>query len=132
MWTKAGALPVTPVDGVNVRKETSMPNFLQDIERVLEQEKVERAVIGNFGGYDWGEGYGEKVPKELRNRLLTWEETKPLLDYEYDDGFGGAECNSIYAWTATRVIFVSEYDGSTTVTSLPRNPCECSPTMLGG
>ncbi len=109
-----------------------MCNFLEDIENVLKEEKVESVVIGSFGGWEWSNSTNEKIPKKFRNKVLTWGEAKPLLDYEYDTGFGGADCHAIYVWTPTKIIFVSEYDGSTRVTSLPRNPIECNPSMPGG
>ena len=59
--------------------------------------------------------------------VSDWDSVRGLLDYEYDHGFGGMECHAIVAWTASRVIFVAEYDGATGVESLPRNPEPTAP-----
>lgn len=53
---------------------------------------------------------------------VSWAEAFPVLNYEYDDGYGGQDCHDIIAWTATKVLYVHEYDGSTSVQSVPRNP----------
>ena len=64
--------------------------------------------------------------------VYSWQEVRPLLDYEYDHGFGGTDCHAITAWTADKVLFVVEYDGSTWVASVPRNPITHVPAMFGG
>lgn len=119
-----------------------MSNFLEDIRKVLSDEPVEAAVIGNHGDSWWredGERDGSLDPDDRRfiapgkrGIVLDWAEAAPLLDYEYDDGFGGADCHPVWIWTPTRVLFVSTYDGSTNVTSVPRNPAAGQPHMPGG
>lgn len=54
--------------------------------------------------------------------ILTWEEARPILDYEYYCGYGSRDCHSLYIWTPTRVIFIHEYDGATWPEAVPRNP----------
>lgn len=44
------------------------------------------------------------------------------LDVEFDSGFGGQDCPHVYLWTATRVGFIHEYDGSTRMRLVYRNP----------
>lgn len=90
--------------------------FAQDIEKVAGSESIDAVVIGPRG-----DRWFDEEPKEPQT-VLSWNEARSQLDYRYDDGFGGAECHRIYAWTRTRVLFVSEYDGATTVMSVPRNP----------
>lgn len=70
-------------------------------------------------------------PKDM-HRVLTWEQASPLLEREFDDGYGGVECNRVYAWTATRTLFVACYDGSSWIASVPRNPSDCEPQCVGG
>lgn len=60
-------------------------------------------------------------------KLLTWEEALPYLQYKFYDGFGGAECHALYAWTATRIFLICEYDGSTRLKTIPRHPVACVP-----
>lgn len=46
---------------------------------------------------------------------------------------GAPECHAITAYTETRVIQVYQYDGSTGVYSIPRNPTGGEvPEMVGG
>lgn len=54
--------------------------------------------------------------------ILSWQEARPHLDYQYDSGYGAVDCHAVYAWTPSRVLFISQYDGSTHVTSVPRHP----------
>ena len=96
--------------------------FAEDIEEVAGDEPIEAVVVGAHG-----DAWFEKQEKRSSYQVLTWKEARAQLDYEYDDGFGGADCHAIYAWTQTRVLFVSEYDGSTTIASVPRNPTESKP-----
>lgn len=93
-------------------------NFWDDILAAAKGEPIEAVVIGG-GLYD-------DDPRSLSDKRLGLvfdaETAKTLLNYRYDSGFGGADCHRIYAYTANRVLLVSEYDGSTRVMSVPRNP----------
>lgn len=107
-----------------------MPNFLQDIQAVLAGEEPEAWVCG-------GRGYRRGADDTRLERcshgvVLSWNEALTALDYDYDAGFGGVDCNSVYIWTATRILFVDEYDGSTSVCSIPRNPQAGMPGLPGG
>ncbi len=90
--------------------------FAEDIEEAAAGEPIDAVVIGTRGDH-----WLDEEPQEPQ-AVLSWNEARPRLNYEYDDGYGGADCHAIYAWTPSRVLFVHEYDGSTTVTSVPRNP----------
>jgi hypothetical protein len=80
-------------------------------------------VIGPFGpGSDYGlERITRSVPVRV-GELLTFEQARPMLDYEFDRGFGQPQCDAIFAWTEHKVLFVYECDGSTQVVAIPRNP----------
>jgi len=114
-----------------------MGNLKRWIEEQAGREPIEAAVIGSMGGdsdYDSYSG-SEGVPNYAghpRGRVLTWEEAAPHLDYGFDDGFGDAGCEAIWAWTATKVIAISKYDGSTEAYALPRHPSCGTPRMAGG
>ncbi len=75
---------------------------------------------------------GDSIPRGERQhgKVLSWEEAAPLLDYPFYAGFGGAGCESAYAWTENLIIGVYEYDGATSVESLPRHPIEGEQTFL--
>ena len=69
------------------------------------------------------------IPKGI---VLTWAAAKCWLDYEFDPGYGAPECNSIYVWTNFNVYFIVQYDGSTSMHSIPRQPTNIIPEMPGG
>ncbi|KKM99808.1 hypothetical protein LCGC14_1144250 [marine sediment metagenome] len=104
--------------------------FAEDIEEAVGKESIQAIVIGKLGDH-WEEpSYDSRnIPRSKCVLVLNWEEARPLLNYEYDDGFGGADCHAIYVWTRTRVFFVSEYDGATGIASVPRNPIDVQPKM---
>ncbi len=95
-------------------------------------EPVVGVVLGEMG---WGDYGNEDVPdyaKCPKNKLMSWEEALPFLSYDFATGFGAPGCQAVHAWTEKRVIFVSQYDGSTCIESVPRNPQDCEPSMPGG
>jgi hypothetical protein len=96
--------------------------FAEDIEMVADGEPIEGVVIG-ARGWDF---------EAADQPVQLWSEARPALDYKYDDDYGAPECHAVWAWTSTKVIFVSTYDGSTSVTFVPRHPKAGIPTMPGG
>ena len=105
--------------------------FAAEVEDVAGGEQIIAVVVGEMG---WMGYRDESKPAwgHIKGRVVTWEEARPMLDYIYDDGYGAPDCQAIYAWTPTRVIFVSQYDGSTNIESIPRNPIDCVPDIPGG
>ncbi len=73
-------------------------------------------------GFSYPEDPRDVPFKQYEGQVISWEVAAPLLDYSYHDGFGSMDCHNIVAWTETQVIYIHEYDGSTSVCSLPRNP----------
>ena len=112
-----------------------MPNFAQEIEAAVarEGESIEAiCVSGMRGSYDYGDSDAANlVPLELRNIPVKWEEVREFLDYEYNNGYGGADCHRVYVWTNSSIIVVSEYDGATGLQSFPRNPTAGEPSFAG-
>ena len=104
-----------------------MSIFAEEIEELAGNEPIEGVVIGIYGGYSFEDEQddrpaGNPLPTALRGQLLSWAEARPYLAYEWDTSFGGAECHPVYVWTPTKVIAIHEYDGSTSLSWLPRNP----------
>ncbi len=109
-----------------------MSNLIDWIKEECNENDIEGVVIGQMG---WGEYNKEIVPgfeKIPFGKLISYETAKPLLNYEFDSGYGAPECNAIYVWTKDKVLFISQYDGATSMESVPRNPIDCMPTMPGG
>ena len=82
-----------------------MANFKQDILEAANGETIEAFVGGPF-----------KVPTTDIAAALA------AMDYEYEAGFGSMDCDDITFWTVKHVFYIHEYDGSTAIHSVPRNP----------
>uniref|UniRef100_A0A6H2A6U1 Uncharacterized protein n=1 Tax=viral metagenome TaxID=1070528 RepID=A0A6H2A6U1_9ZZZZ len=109
-----------------------MSNLKKWIEDEAEGEEIEAIVIGEMG---WGDYNSDTVPNYdniPKGKILTWEEAKQFIDYNFDIGYGAPKCNAIIAWTKSKVITIGQYDGATWPYSLPRNPVDTLPTMEGG
>ncbi len=98
--------------------------FAEVIEEVANGECILGIVISKSREYDYDY---DPTPQPL----VPWEAARPLLDYEWNSGFGGADCHAITAWTESRVIFVHEYDGSTNIVYVPRHPVNHRPKYSG-
>ena len=95
-----------------------MGNLVQWIEEAANGEPVV-AVVWQ-GDYD-------------RVEMTTeWDREKGRLDREFDHGHGLPGCPAVCAWTSTRVIFVDQYDGATSICWVPRHPAMHLPIMPGG
>jgi hypothetical protein len=108
-----------------------MTRFKDDILEVTDDEPIIAIVIGEMGWSNYQEE-GKPEWKHIVGKLISWKEAEPFLDYEYDTGYGAPDCQAIYAWTQNWIIFVTQYDGATWVSRIPRNPINCIPGMPGG
>lgn len=99
-------------------------SFATEIINAAAGEPIQWIAIGD----ERGDGYGPQptvTPTPFDDAAIA------RLDYSYDGGFGGADCHPVRAWTPNRVIFVHEYDGSTCVVWVPRNPTAGAPGFSG-
>lgn len=113
-------------------------------EYLNEGEEVEAIVFGAWGwgqdpepGKSWESGYAEPepppVPYDKRGVVLTMAEAEPMMQsWDFYGGFGAPECYAVNVWTNQRVIWVTQYDGSTTLSSAMRHPVAYFPDMPGG
>jgi hypothetical protein len=103
------------------------------IEFLDEGEEVEAIVFGEWGWSGRGEPDPPPIPEEIRNIALSLEEAKPYMrGWEIYGGFGAPECYAMYAWTDSRIIWITQYDGATGLDCAPRNPADVAPYILGG
>ena len=66
-------------------------------------------------------------------KVFQWDAVKTRLGEDFDDGYGGHNCDGIWAYTPMRVIAIGVYDGATWPYAIPRNPTEgITPTIEGG
>lgn len=98
-----------------------MTTFAQEIIEFVGSEPILAIAVGpeRSGGGWWK---NSKPDHQLGSAPVSWEQAFPVLNYEYDAGYGGQDCHDIWVWTATRIISVHEYDGSTCLISVARNP----------
>ena len=101
-----------------------MTTFAQDIEAAAGDEAITAIVVGDFLG--WREEHPNGP-----GTIQTWETARPSLDYEFNKGYGGAECHAIAADTASWVLIVGEYDGATWVQRIPRDPITAAESGVG-
>jgi hypothetical protein len=89
-------------------------------------EPIEALVVGQHDNARWKE-----EPKPDEGVVLTREDGLQKVDAEYDNGYGGENCFPLYAWTASRVFWVAEYDGATNIAWAPRHPMAIKPEFSG-
>jgi hypothetical protein len=111
-----------------------MRNAYEDLRNELDADEAVEAVV--FGEWGWG-GYSEPdpapVPGNIQGVVLTLDEAMPYFEgWSFDGGFGAPECYATYIWTNRRVLWVTQYDGATSLESAPRHPVACNPDMPGG
>jgi len=103
--------------------------WLEDAERRT-GERIEAIVVGMH--YNDPDKYSStRSPKPNENKVLSREDGLAILDQDYDNGYGGADCYPMYAWTKSFVYFINEYDGATALGSVPRAPIDCKPEFCG-
>ena len=106
--------------------DSNIKDWLEDAVAVY-GEPLEAVVVGTHNDHTWNEGY--PLPDE--NVILDVPTALAKLDLDFDSGFGGADCFPIVAWTKSRVFFIQEYDGATSLGWLPRNPMAVKPEFSG-
>jgi hypothetical protein len=98
-----------------------MMTFANDILEAAGDESILAIAVGPMRRQSYM--YGDDKPDhDLGAEPISWDKAFPVINYSYDTGYGGQDCHDIWAWTETRVLFVHEYDGSTSIASAPRNP----------
>lgn len=116
---------------VSERSDSAYAELMKELEA---GEKVEGIVFGKYG---WG-GFGEDeisdpIPQDKIGKLMTLDEARPYMQsWSFIGGFGSPDCYATYIWTNKRILWVTQYDGSTCLDSAPRNPVDCIPDMPGG
>lgn len=122
-----------------------MINAYDELQAFLEDGGTVESLV--FGAWGWGYGPADggewepdssepmpiAIPLRMRGKLLALSQAEPLMrSWQFSGGYGGPDCYATYIWTDRRIIWVTQYDGSTGLDSAPRNPIECIPDMPGG
>ena len=91
-----------------------------------------------FGKWAWGGSTDNipqpEVPPSIMGRRLLPQEAEPFLKaFSFSGGYGSPECYATWLYTNLRVMWVTQYDGSTQLDHMPRNPTQgVMPYMPGG
>jgi hypothetical protein len=106
-----------------------MANIRKWLEKVEAEfgEPIEAMVVGQHYNLRWKDG----AARDDENVILTRDAGLAKVDQEFDNGYGGADCFPCYAWTASRVFLIHEYDGATGPVWVPRNPMPLQPDFGG-
>lgn len=115
-----------------ISKGNKMENLKSWVLEMAGGEPIEAVIIGTMGWDDHKAEINPLYDKIPFNKILTWEQAAPFLDYNFNAGYGAPECNALYAYTKTWVIAIYQYDGSTNPYKIPRSPMEIKPQMVGG
>jgi len=117
-----------------------------------EGEEIEAVVFGPFGwgdapdeGEEWELGWREPESPLTKGPIVPFNERGKILSpphlarfymsttsWTFKSGYGSPNCYAVYVWTNQRVIWVTQYDGSTRLCGVPRNPQDIMPEMPGG
>jgi hypothetical protein len=98
-------------------------NWAEEFLLAAGKERIEGVVVdGRDEPLNWP-GEPQLGPVDV----LTFEEARPSLENLPKN----IVAIRAYAWTATRVLFVHEYDSSFELYSVPRNPTRCVPGWCG-
>ncbi len=102
-------------------------------KELLKGEVVEAIVFGEFGWSGFHEPDPPFVPKDKQGVILTLEEAKPLMQgWTLYCGFGAPLAYAMNVWTNKRILWLTQYDGSTSLDSVSRIPVADMPEMPGG
>ena len=104
---------------------STLRNFKADILEELEGEQIECVVflqtLANIRRDKSEKRDNADLIRTLR-QPIPWEVAQSWLDYSYDPGFGCMDCHDIVIYTPTRIFCIHEYDGSTSLQYVMRNP----------
>jgi len=102
-------------------------------------EEVECVIFGHWGwgshGDDEPTGAPEpQVPPSIMGRRLILTEAEPFLKgFSFSGGYGSPDSYATWIYTNKNILWVTQYDGSTSLSSMPRHPVQGEiPYMPGG
>ena len=111
----------------------------EELMDVLKDDEEVECVI--FGPWGWGacedddSGAPEpQVPPSIMGRRLILTEAEPFLKaFSFSGSYGSPDSYATWIYTNKKVMWVTQYDGSTGLTAMPRHPVQGEiPYMPGG
>lgn len=94
---------------------------------ITNNETITHIVVGVHDNDIFSE---DRRPENQRDVVLNRDDGLALVDEEFNDGYGGADCFPITAWSENWIYFIREYDGATGLGSVPRNPIDHKPEFM--
>jgi len=107
-------------------------------ESLDDGEEVECVVFGPWGWNSVNDMESEapepQVPPSIMGRRLILSEAEPFLKaFSFSGGYGSPDTYATWIYTNKKIMWVTQYDGSTNLNMLPRNPVQGQvPYMPGG
>ena len=117
-----------------------MTTFADYLECVAD-EPIICVVIGklewdDYWDDDWDDDWNSVSVPNYRDipkgQVLPWSEGRKWLEFKTSYGFGSPKQPAVYCYTENYVIFMTQYDGATSASAVPRNPINIMPEMPGG
>ena len=109
-----------------------MTNWYKELQEISANDPIVAITVReNKCKYGW-EDDGKSCKQIYDGTKWCLEAVRSLIDYEFDDSYGGEEGCSFTAWTKDKVYFPACYDGSEWIASVPRNPCDEPKNHVGG
>ena len=105
----------------------NIKDWLLSFEKNI-NETIESIVVGPHYNDRWNEP--DRRPEHQRDVPISRDEGLALVNIEFDNGYGGADCFPVYAWTPNFIFAISEYDGATGYHTIPRNPVASEPEFM--
>lgn len=113
-----------------------MTAYTELTDELVEGEYLEAIVFGPYGWDGYSEPEPAPVPAHIMGKPLSPDMAKPyMMGWSFFGGYGAPHCYAIYAWSTgskRRLFWITQYDGSTTISSGPRDPLAVIPEMPGG
>ena len=110
-----------------------MNAYEQLIKFLRPNENVEAIVFGPWG---WGcdeidELVDGPIPSDKQGLVMSLKSARPLMQsWKFNIGsFDAPTYYAVYIWTNERVIWAIRTDGFTRLSSVPRNPIQCTPEV---
>lgn len=102
-----------------------------NLRQMFVEESEKRKDVLCFAVVGWHDkDVGKWREPEKEFPVEPWLEAAQKIDYEYDSGFGGADCHAVIAWGEKFIYFIHEYDGATGIRCVPRLPQNYAPDYL--
>lgn len=130
---KEGAVVSLDEADVTPNDTPALDAYTDLMAELLDGEEVISLVFGDFGWAGYHEPEPPSVPRDKRGVLLTLEEARPYMrGWTFFCDYGAPMAYATYIWTNRRVLWVTQYDGSTDLDWAPSLPAAMMPRMPGG